>query len=92
MIVTNGLAIVYNRAHHAKQEDVVQRGRWSGHHCLEPPDRPNPWSAVMTRCFRLSARRLKTSGHDTLASLRREDFREGVAHFPEKRTSAFTGK
>lgn len=90
-MVTNGLAIVYNRAHHAKQEDVVQRGRWSGHHYLEPP-RPEPLERGHDAMFQALGKVFETSGHDTLASLQREDFREGVAHFPERRASAFTGK
>jgi hypothetical protein len=46
MIVTNGVAIVYNRARHAKQGDLAQRGRWSGHHSFEPAGQAENFQGV----------------------------------------------
>ncbi len=57
-----------------------------------PPRQAEPLERGHDAVFQALGKAFEISEHDTLASLQREDFREGVAHFPERRASAFTGK
>ena len=45
-----------------------------------------------TRCFKRCPKHLRQSEQEMVESLQCEDFKEGVAHFLEKRAAAFTGK
>jgi enoyl-CoA hydratase/carnithine racemase len=47
---------------------------------------------VYDAMFQTLAESFESSEQEMLASLQSEDFREGVAHFIEKRAPVFTGK
>jgi enoyl-CoA hydratase/carnithine racemase len=47
---------------------------------------------VYNGMFQTLSEACETAGHEMVQSLQSEDFKEGVAHFMEKRAAAFTGK
>jgi len=47
---------------------------------------------VYDAMFQTLAEAFESSEREMLASLKSEDFKEGVAHFVEKRAAAFTGR
>lgn len=47
---------------------------------------------VYSAMFQILAEAFETSEREMLASLQREDFKEGVAHFLEMRAPAFSGR
>jgi enoyl-CoA hydratase/carnithine racemase len=47
---------------------------------------------VYDALFQTLADAFETSEREMLASLQSEDFKEGIAHFLEKRAPAFTGR
>jgi enoyl-CoA hydratase/carnithine racemase len=47
---------------------------------------------VYQAMFQTLAQAIETSEREMLASLQCEDFKEGVAHYLEKRAAAFTGR